>query len=77
MTWNYRIVRIDCGDEITYGIHEVYYDDGIPTSYTNNPVGCIGSNLEELNESFSHMSLAFNKPTLTERDFSDEVKNRG
>lgn len=32
MTWNYRI--IDHGD--WFGLHEVYYTDGRPTSYTSD-----------------------------------------
>ena len=69
MTWNYRIVATVDGDETMYGIHEVYYDDGKPVSYTTNPVPCVGDDLQELYRSFEQMRMAFGMPSLTEKDF--------
>jgi hypothetical protein len=74
MTWNYRVVRLDYEDDSEYGIYEVYYDDdGKPISRTENPVGCVGVDMQELYDSFQYMSIAFSKPTLTEKDFIGEI----
>jgi len=37
MSWNYRVIKQEDGDESHYGIHEVYYnDDGSLFCYTDN-----------------------------------------
>jgi hypothetical protein len=38
VTWNYRVIEFQTGDETHRAIHEVYYDDaGKPNGYTANP----------------------------------------
>ena len=41
MTWNYRILRHRKGGHTWFALHEVFYDDGRPTSYTAEPVGFV------------------------------------
>ena len=43
--WNYRVMRYQDG---ALGVHEVFYTDGQPTSCTENPIGAVGDDLEEL-----------------------------
>ena len=75
MNCNYRVVRVDYDDESEYGIYEVYYDDdGKPVNRTENPIGCVGSDMRDLAYSFKYMSNAFTKPVLTEEDFREMDK---
>jgi hypothetical protein len=37
MSWNYRIIRTEQDGETDLSIHEVYYTDGKPTSWTCEP----------------------------------------
>ena len=63
--WNYRILRYDSGE---VGIHEVYYDDkGNPENCTQDPVGIVGDDVEELRDVLAQYGEAFKKPIL---DFS-------
>jgi hypothetical protein len=66
--WNYRVIDIDG----FLGIHEVYYRDDIPRSYTVNPVPIVGENILEIMSTISHMSEALIKPILTDKDFPEE-----
>lgn len=70
MSWNYRIVAVDYGDEVEYGIYEVYYDEkGDPISRTENPVPCVGNAMNELRSSFDYMAVALGMPVMTDADF--------
>ena len=72
MTWNYRVFAIDYGEEVEYGIYEVYYDNkDNPIARTENPIGCVGSDMRDLAYSFKYMSLAFTKPVLTDEVFGE------
>ncbi len=73
--WNYRIVRkkssyIDITSErervdYNYGKHEAYYDkNGYVGTITQDPVGPIGENIEELRHSWVMMAEAFGQPIL-------------
>jgi len=63
MTWNYRIVRSFGG---SLGIHEVYYDEEGPRTWTENPMTLYGETLDELKEDFMMMAQALLKPILRE-----------
>jgi hypothetical protein len=79
MTWNHRVIRhcmaiAPAGEDISYaieeiwfGIHECYYEnpgDEIPTSWTENAVGVIGNDIEELGKTIMKMGVAISKPVL-------------
>ena len=73
--WNYRVVRkkssyIETTSErervdYTYAIHEAYYDkNGYVGTITQDSVGPIGDNIEELRHSWVMMAEAFGQPIL-------------
>ncbi len=75
MTWNYRIIEFQTGDETHRAIHEVYYDDdGKPTGYADNPASVWWHVDEEEgapNRILERMQEALAKPVLTEKDFRE------
>lgn len=68
MPFNYRVVRRKhetYRDEVTYAVHEAYYEDDDRVSYiTEEPSFPIGESLEELSEELERMRAAFQKPVL-------------
>jgi hypothetical protein len=70
-TWNYRVLRHGEGDEITYAIHEVHYEDGVPKSCSSEPAAVAAEDLVGLWETLELMSSAAtkNKPVLNYEDF--------
>lgn len=80
MTWNHRILRhvhatISGKDEISYGIHEVYYDDDKnPDMCTTDAVGVWGDNLEELAQTLERMRKSLKLPILDYADFDEGGK---
>lgn len=72
MTWNYRI--IDHGEHLA--LHEVYYRDGKPSSYTAGPVAFICGKDEGPQDIIRSLAKALNdatnKPVLHLADFAGE-----
>lgn len=69
MSWNYRIIRTeDKGGGIDLSIHEVYYNDGAPTSYTSAPATVSGEDVGGLTLNLAWMLKALTMPTLEVRD---------
>jgi hypothetical protein len=67
-TWNYRVLQ----HEGNFAIHEVYYEDGKPTSCTEDPVAPFGEDtVEELRRDMELMMRALNEPVLNYKDFTD------
>jgi hypothetical protein len=69
MTWNYRVIAIDYGDEVEYGIYEVYYEGDTPVARTENPVPVVGNTIDELHNSLEYMQAALIAPVLTDEIF--------
>lgn len=70
MTWNYRVVRTTDGEEESFAIYEVYYDDdGRPEARTEDPVHPSGETLEELAEDFTYYQAALSQPMLDDTVF--------
>lgn len=74
MTWNYRVIEFQFGDETHRAIHEVYYDEaGNPNGYAENPAS-ISWNADEdpgaASKILEKMQVALTKPVLTEKDFT-------
>ena len=70
MSWNYRLVKRTHGDQVFYGIHEVYYNDqSVPESITENPVGVSEESKGDIMTSLRHMERALTMPTLNYEDF--------
>lgn len=61
--WNYRIIFDPKSN--SYSIHEVYYKNNKPCSWTENGICPFGESLDELSEDFEMMKEAFSKPCLT------------
>lgn len=68
--WNYRVVKRDFDDEMTYAIHEVYYDDaGGISAWSANAIAPQGSDfLSDLAVDLDLMREALNKPVLDHAD---------
>ena len=70
MSWNYRAVKtvtkIPLGDtDISYGIHEVYYDDnGDIVNISESLAHPISDDLEGLKWNLERMMEACNKPII-------------
>jgi hypothetical protein len=66
MTWNHRVVKkTHTTGEISYGVHEVYYnDEGKPISCTQDAVEPYGETLEELKREIERFSKATELPIL-------------
>jgi hypothetical protein len=60
--WNYRVI-FDPGST-SYSIHEVYYENDKPCSWSENGICPFGESLEELSEDFEMMKKAFSEPIL-------------
>jgi hypothetical protein len=70
--WNYRVVKKCHKHEVTYGIHEVFYNaSDTPLSCTESPVAPWGETLEDLITDIARMRAATEKPTLNYDDFLD------
>lgn len=64
-SWNYRVVRKTSGDEVWYGIHEVYYGaDGTPETCTEGPTVPVGENLTELEAEMEMYAAALKMPPI-------------
>jgi hypothetical protein len=62
-------------DHVSFGIHEVYYEeDGGINGYTEEPVGVYSNSLEGLRETLEQMLKGLDKPVLIDEEiyFSDD-----
>jgi hypothetical protein len=65
--WNYRIVKRTVDDAVTFGVHEVFFNDRNEIeSWTGEPVEPAGESLGELREDVFHFMSAFRRPVLVE-----------
>jgi hypothetical protein len=69
VTWNYRIIMDDTGDEPWYAIYEVYYLDGKPIDHTVSQSSVYGDDISDLTRTLAHMRDALNHPILKKSDF--------
>lgn len=74
MTWNHRVIRQVCDGEVFLGIHEVYYDNGVPDMCTEDTVGVCGESLGELKQTLRWMQKALGEPILEMSDFEEGGK---
>lgn len=68
MTWNHRVLRQThaLGDEehVGFSVHEVFYDKGVPGSWTEEAVGVAGDTWVEACDAHAIMGRAFSLPVL-------------
>lgn len=70
MTWNYRILKSETG----YSIREVYYDDnGNIEGWTSTACEPSGEDMDDLEDDFEGMRLAFHRPVLDEKQLLAEL----
>ena len=70
MTWNYRVVCTTDGEEESFAIYEVYYDDeDRPEARTEQPASPAGETLEELQEDLQAYLRALSEPVLDDAIF--------
>ena len=75
MTWNHRVLAHEHKGELTFGIHEVFYnDDGVPDMCTEDAVGVVGDNLADISQTLKWMRKALRKPILSYSDFEEGGK---
>jgi len=75
--WNYRVVahlkRFNEKEYWIFGIHEVFYEDDIPISYTKNPIEMNSyDGLDTFNWMLDKMMNDIKKPILNGDDFPNE-----
>jgi hypothetical protein len=68
-TWNYRIVKrtypsAEGEPEVTYAMHEAYYEDDRVISITKEPIELLSESLDGLGRELSGMQRAFTLPIL-------------
>jgi hypothetical protein len=67
--WNYRIIKRVIKDNVTFQIHEVYYDkDDRITGWTEEPLLPLGESLSELRNDVFYFMSAFKFPYLIETE---------
>ncbi len=63
-SWNYRIIVTREPDELVFNIHEVYYTNDVPTSWSENPIYAQGSTKSALMDDLHFMLHAIQRPVL-------------
>lgn len=64
-TWNHRVVHNDTDPRYEwYSIHEVYYAGDRIIGYTEDPVGVVGDNIDQLFSELNRMKDALSRPVL-------------
>ncbi|MHA2065490.1 MAG: hypothetical protein ACXABY_14040 [Candidatus Thorarchaeota archaeon] len=72
--WNYRVVKREWPElgEISFSIHEVYYEDGEIICWGPEAEGCKGDDLESLKDDIKWHMKALEKPVLNWEDMPGE-----
>lgn len=73
--WNYRVIEFfdPENDKPWRAIHEVYYENGKPKYYTENPASIVfdlDESTDDIKEEIERMKSALDKPVLIEKDFT-------
>ena len=64
MSWNHRILAHENNGEVYFQLHEVYYKDEVPNSYTANPITVGSESLKGIKWTLNKMQDAVKKPIL-------------
>ena len=64
MSWNFRVLVKEHNNELYFDVHEVYYKNGIPDSYTKNPITIGSEDIEGLKWMINKINEGLNKPFL-------------
>jgi hypothetical protein len=67
--WNHRVVKRMINNEVSYGIHEVFYnDDNSIYAYTDEPIQVQCESLEDLREYLQWMLNCIDKEVLVDSE---------
>ena len=75
-TWNYRVIKKTCSrtQEVTYQIHEVYYNpDGSIDCWNSTPVEPLGVSEANLRNDINAFLAAFREPAFEERFYKGKA----
>jgi hypothetical protein len=65
MSWNHRVLAHENNGDIYFQIHEVYYsNDGVPNSYSSNPIHIGGEEINHLRWTLMNASVCLKKPFI-------------
>lgn len=65
---NYRIIAFKSQDKVYFQIHEVQYENNIPTKYSQDPIIVGNSDLTKFKQEIALISQAITKPPLWGED---------
>ncbi len=71
-TWNYRVMRFECEQEVHFALHEVHYKGGELLAFSESPAVVLWGEEEGIETAqavLTRMQEAFAKPVLTPTDF--------
>ncbi len=73
--WNHRIMVHEFNGELDFRMHEVHYEDGVPTNYTTHAIRIHGESVEAINWTLDRMKESASKTPLWYGDrFPEEYK---
>jgi len=71
MSWTYRILVHNVLGEQVFRVHEVYYSEGKPVSYTQNPVSVEGESIDDVLLVLDRMKRCTERPILSAENFPE------
>ena len=72
--WNYRVLAHTFENEVTFQIHEVHYEDGVPDSYGEPPAPVLSDDFKDLKDILIRMEQGLSKPVLDADNWPNEYK---
>ncbi len=63
-TWNHRVLVDKYRGELYFQVHEVHYENGVPSDYSMNGVPVHGSTMRELRWNLSKVTEGIEQPVL-------------
>ena len=76
MSWNYRILAHEDGEDMYFQIHEVHYTDDIPHSYSTYGAPIGGESIDAIKLMLNKMIACIEEPILLAGDKFPEVYER-
>jgi len=74
-TWNHRVIHHNTSElHDSYAIHEVHYRGDKIIGFTEDPVGVVGNDVDELFRELNLMKDALSHPILKLTELSDLIK---
>lgn len=64
MSWNYRILASEQKGEMYFNVHSVYYENGLPISYSDKASIIGGEDILEIVFTLNKMQECMKKPIL-------------